>query len=167
MERECKRQRCGVAFRTIPEVEEWKEQYGVLREKYKFLVLDGPSRTGKSSYAATLASDARRFLAVDCSTAKEPAMRDFRRGFHEVVCWDDATPEMVLGVKRLAVASVDEVRLGQWATHLPSYKIWFHRIKLVVCSTMWRAMLEQLPSADKEWLNANSIYVCVDSALYE
>ena len=154
-------------FKVVPQVEQWKEQYNDLRDRYKFLVLDGPSRTGKSRFAGSLARDPARFLNIDCSSATEPDMRDFRRGQHDVVCWDEGSPEMVLRVKKLAQASVDEVRLGQSATNLVSYRIWFHRTMLVVCSNVWWVSLEQLRSADKEWLLANSVYVFVDSPLHE
>ena len=154
-------------FKVLPQVEEWKEQYNILRDRYKFLILDGPSRTGKSRYAGSMAGDPARFLNIDCSSATEPDMRDFRRGQHDVVCWDEGNPEMVLRVKKLAQASVDEVRLGQSATNMMSYRIWFHRTKLIICSNIWSAKLEQLRSADKEWLLANSVYVYVDSPLHE
>ena len=164
---ERKRRRRERAFRAIPEVEEWKEQYHEDRRRYKFLILDGPSCTGKSRYAAALASDATRFLNVDCSLSTEPDLRNFRRGLHNVVCWEGATPEMVLRVRKLAQASVDEVVLGQCCTSMSSYKLWFHRIKLVICSNEWGRLSEQLRSEDKEWFRLNSIYVRVDSPLYE
>ena len=157
MEPDRKRQRCQRPFKAIPEVEEWKEQYGELRDRYKFLALDGPSRAGKSRFAASLASHPRRFLKIDRSTAREPDVRDSRRGFHEVVCREEGSPEMVLRVKKLAQASVDEVWLGLAATNVMSYKLWFRRAKLVVCSNAWWLMLEQLRSADKKRLLRNSI----------
>ena len=167
LEVELELRRCQRPFKVLPLVEEWKQQYNDLRDRYKFLVLDGPSRTGKSRFAASLAKHPTQFLNIDCSSATEPDMRDFRRGLHDVVCWDEGNPEMVLRVKKLAQASVDEVRLGQSATNMMSYRIWFHRMKLVICSNVWSSMLQQLRSADKEWLVANSVYVWADSPLHE
>ena len=40
-------------FRAIPEVLQWLEQYTQTRDRYKFLVLGGPSRMGKTRYAAS------------------------------------------------------------------------------------------------------------------
>ena len=69
-------------------------------------------------------------------------------------------------VKKLAQASVDEVRLGQSATNMMSYVLWFHRTQLVVASNLWSALLPKLRSADKEWLEANSFYVYVSGPLH-
>ena len=153
-------------FKTIAMVEKWDQQYTELMDRYKFLVLDGKSRTGKSRFAANRTTP-EKFLNVDCSSATEPDMRCFDREKHDVVLWDEATPELVLRVKKLAQASIDEVRLGQSATNVNSYVVWFHRVKLIVASNVWAASLERCAMEDREWLNANSFYVWVDSPLHE
>ena len=153
-------------FRRIPLVEEWDQQYNEVLDRYKFLVLDGRSRTGKSRFAANRTSP-EKFLNVDCSSATQPDLRIFEREVHDVVLWDEATPELVLRVKKLAQASIDEVRLGQSATNVNSYVVWFHRIRLIVASNVWAVSLSQCSAADKDWLEANSFYVWVDAPLHE
>ena len=153
-------------FRKIDAVDQWLEQYTVLKDQYKFLVLDGKSGMGKTRFAANLAS-AERFLCIDCASATEPDLRSFDRDQHDVVLLDDARPEMILRMKRLAQASVDEVRLGQSATHVNSYAVWFHRVKLVVASNVWKSQLETCSPEDKAWLDMNSVYVFVDEPLHE
>ena len=76
-------------------------------------------------------------------------------------------PELVLRVKKLAQVSIDELRLGQSATNVNSYSIWFHRIKTVVVSNVWAAALACTTPEDREWLQANSVYVLVDGPLHE
>ena len=152
-------------FRKIKEVEEWDAQYLELQDRYKFLVLDGKSRTGKSRFAASRTSP-EKFLNVDCSSATEPDLRVFDREKHDVVLFDEATPGLVLRVKKLAQASIDEVRLGQSATNINSYVVWFHRVKLIVATNVWSASLERCSPEDQEWLKANSFYVWVDAPLH-
>jgi len=152
-------------FRKIKEVEEWDAQYLELQDRYKFLVLDGKSRTGKSRFAASRTSP-EKFLNVDCSSATEPDLRVFDREKHDVVLFDEATPELVLRVKKLAQASIDEVRLGQSATNINSYVVWFHRVKLIVATNVWSASLKRCSPEDQEWLKANSFYVWVDAPLH-
>ena len=152
-------------FKTIAAVEEWDRQYLKMLHRYKFLVLDGRSRTGKSRFAAERTTP-ERFLNVDCSSATEPDMRLFDRKLHDVVLWDEATPELVLRVKKLAQASIDEVRLGQSATNVNAYVVWFHRVKLIVATNVWAANLERCTQEDREWLTANSVYVLVESPLH-
>ena len=43
-----------VEFISIPEVELWKKQYPLALPRYQFLVLDGPSQTGKTRFAYSL-----------------------------------------------------------------------------------------------------------------
>ncbi len=43
-----------VAFKIIPEVEAWRRQFSTVKSRYLFLVLDGPSRTGKTRFAYSL-----------------------------------------------------------------------------------------------------------------
>lgn len=153
-------------FKTIPEVQEWLEQFKEVNDRYKFLVLDGKSQTGKTRFAANMTTP-DRFLNIDCSSATEPDLRSFVRGKHDVVLFDEGRPQLILRAKKLAQASVDEVRLGQSATNVNSYKLWFHRIKLVVASNVWASSLKQLDPVDSAWLTANSIYIFVDSPLHE
>ena len=108
-----------------------------------------------------------KFLSVDCASATEPDLRSFDREQHDVVCFDEAKPSMIIRVKKLAQASIDEVRLGQSATNVNSYVVWFHRIKLIVASNVWANRMKTLAPEDQEWLTANSVYVWVDGPFRE
>ena len=153
-------------FKRLEAVEEWDREYDEVKDRYKFLVLDGRSRTGKSRFAASRTLP-EKFLNIDCSSATEPDLRHFDRAKHNVVLWDEASPQLVLRVKKLAQASVDEVRLGQSATNVNSYVVWFHRIKLIVASNKWASEMRTLAAEDQEWLTMNSVYVWVDAPLHE
>ena len=51
---------------------------------------------------------------MDCSSATEPGLRGFDRAKHRVVWFDEASPELVRRVKKIAQASMGEARLA-WA----------------------------------------------------
>ena len=85
---------------------------------------------------------------------------------HDVVCFDEAKPSMIIRVKKLAQAGVDMARLGQSATNQVSYQVWFHRVKLVICANGWEVQLRDLPPEDVAWLKKNSVYVKVTEPLF-
>ena len=126
-------------FRTIEVLENWELQYLESLPRYKFLVLEGSDRTSYDFAANRTSPD--KFLTVVCSSSKEPDMRLYDPWIHEVVLWLGATPDLVLRVKTLAQASMQEVHLGRCATNVAEYVVWFHRVKLIVASDEWSANL--------------------------
>ena len=153
-------------FKKIDDVDTWLKQYAEIRDRYLFLVLDGDSQFGKTRFAANLTT-ADRFFLVDCSSATEPELRLFDRDQHDVVCFDEAKPSMIIRAKKLVQAGVDMARLGQSATNQVSYQVWFHRVKLVVCCNGWDEQVRKMPSEDAAWLKKNSVYVKVTEPLFE
>ena len=153
-------------FKTIEAVTTWLKQYEEIRDRYLFLVLDGESMYGKSRFAANLTMP-EKFLSVDCASATEPELRSFDREQHDVVCFDEAKPSMIIRVKKLAQAGVDPARLGQSATNQVSYQVWFHRVKLIICSNRWEQELRDVTREDVAWLGKNSVYVKVTAPLFE
>ena len=153
-------------FRVIPEVQRWLRSFDTIRDRYRFLVLDGPSQVGKTRYVGSLTSvDA--FLNVDCAGAVTPDLRSFRRSRHKLVLYDEAGPELVIHCKKLFQSSVDLVRLGSSATNMYCYTVWMHRVKQVVCSNKWQQECQALTLADRSWIEANSVYVYVDQPLWQ
>ena len=47
-----------IPFTVPPAVAEWKAQYGVEQLRYHFLVIYGPSKTGKTEFARSLFENA-------------------------------------------------------------------------------------------------------------
>ena len=85
----------------VPEVEAWKARYGrgVWRRK-KFLVLEGPSGTGKTEFVRRLYGPTRT-LELNCASLSTPNLRDYKPLEHKVVLWDEASPELVLTSTKL------------------------------------------------------------------
>ena len=153
-------------FRKIREVEEWLQHYDDIQDRYKFLVLDGPSQMGKTRFAASLTS-VEKFFYLDCSSCIMPDMRSFNRRHHELVLFDEIKATTVLSVKKLFQSSIDVVSLGSSQTNMNLYRIWAHRAKRICASNRWKAELTGLEAPDREWLDKNTVYIFVDRPLWE
>ena len=155
---------CG--FRHIAKVESWLEAFTVFRDRYDFLVMDGPSKMGKTRFVASMCFP-EQFLLLDCSRAETPDLKDFERDLHEIICFDEASANMVIQSKKVFQSGLDICKLATSATNVNAYSVLMHRKKLVVCSNKWMKQVNAMTSVeDKEWLFDNSVYVYIDSKLY-
>jgi hypothetical protein len=153
------------AFRLIPTVTEWLTSFGELRDRYRFLVLDGASGLGKTRLAANMTT-ADKFLLVDCASSTTPDLLDFQRCRHDVVLYDEAHVDMIIKNKKLFQSGIDIAKLASSATNNCAYSVWMHRVKQIVCSNVWEDELKLLPDGDRDWINKNSVYVKVTSPLW-
>ena len=88
------------AFKPQPAIDPWLAQYkGLAKERYQFLVLVGPSRTGKTCLARQLVCAPIETLELNCATGAKPDLRAFSRSSHKAILFDVATPTMVLQQK--------------------------------------------------------------------
>ena len=153
-------------FRRVPLVEEWLQQYQHDRDRYKFLVLDGPSQMGKTRFAASLMGP-EHFLCLDCCSAVVPDMRRFCRAQHQLILFDEIPTRTVLACKKLFQASIDVVSLGSSPTNNLLYNVWCHRVRMICASNSWTIELNACEPADRAWLQANSVLVSVAEPLWE
>ena len=152
-------------FKHIDVVSEWLAEFDVLRARYRFLILDGPSCVGKSQFACALASHGS-VCFCDCQSAQQPDLRSFRPLQDEVIVMDEAAPSLVIRNKRLFQAPAEWVQLGLSATNMYSYRQWVHRVKIVVCCNDWIAGLNSLSASEKKWIHDNSRYHFEDDKLW-
>ena len=152
-------------FKFLNVVAEWLTEFDSLQDRYHFLILDGPSRVGKSQYACSLAR-AGSVCFCDCQGATQPDLRTFRPRQDEVIVMDEAVPALVIRNKRLFQAPAEYVQLGLSATNMYSYRVWVHRVKIVVCCNDWIAGLNLLPASEREWIHHNSRYHYAATSLW-
>ena len=88
--------RKSLPFKPLqPLIETFLMQFEELDDRYKFLVLYGPSRTGKSRLARSLFGTDRT-LVVDILNAEHPNLKGYRRGRHRAILLDEMkSPEFV------------------------------------------------------------------------
>jgi len=146
-------------------VQTWRSQYLEEQERYRLLVLFGPSRTGKSRLARALFGD-ERTLVVDVQHAEHPDMRGYRRAHHRAVLFDEVqSPALISGNKKVLQAHADGAILGQSATQLFSYVVFLWRTPLMVTTNNWD--LAKLPAADRNWIEENCVAVAVDAPVWD
>lgn len=174
-----------VAFKTIEAVETWKQQYSTVKSRYAFLVLDGPSQTGKTRFAYSLSppptkevlAKASEGLSTHCSSRKcvyyadcsggLPDLRNFRREQHRVLVLDELHPTSAVLLKKIMQASNDVAILGASPTMQHAYRVNSYQTMIIVTTNTWAPGCATMQADDVEWLKANSVYVHVTSPLWK
>ena len=149
-------------FKKYSQVDVFMEQFQEIRARYKFLVLEGQSRTGKTFFAKWLLNNPDRVYETNCASCPEPDLRDFNALYHQVILFDEASPEMVIRQKKLFQGPPCFVEMGSSATNCHSYRVLVSGIRLVICSNGWsEAVCRMQSKADRDWLRENSFIVDV------
>ena len=152
--------------RSYPEVERFLEEHQVLKDRYKFLVLSGPSGMGKTQFVRNLCREENAILELNCAGSMDLDLKDFSRTQHDVVLFDEASPACVIKHKKLFQCPPCLVTLGQSATAMYTYKVWVHQKLFVVCANGWHEQMAKMPAADIEWLQKNSHVVMVSAPMW-
>ena len=155
---------CG--WEIPPEVRGWQVQYTTLLPRYKFLVLDGPSGTGKSTFARTLGPRDLRVCELNCAGSTLPSLRDFDWFQDGLILFDEIEPGVVAANRKLFQASNVTVQLGCSPTGMHEYEVFVHRTRMVCTSNHWDALLQQLSLEDRLWIQSNQTYVAVPKPLW-
>jgi hypothetical protein len=171
-------------FKVLQPVLAWATQYQRTLDRYLFLVLDGPSRTGKTRFAYSLLDQLVRtstpemslgtstppsrssIYYADCSGGL-PDLRGFKRSQHCLLILDEIAPKTAVYLKKSMQASNDDALLGSSPTMQHCYKLNTFRTAIVVTTNTWATGLCGMPVPDVDWLKANSVYVFVNEPLYE
>ena len=159
-------------FRRIGAVEEWRRQYlppeaggdGIPRLRFKFLVLCGPSRLGKSLFGASLFPPCHQCF---CLGQAEPDLRLYRDEYHKSICLEEIEPAMVLGNKLLFQSSDQIVSVAQSKCQQHAFSVFLYKVPLICMSNDWTRKMSELDVEAQEWLEANSVLVRVTEPLWE
>ena len=154
-------------FRTIAAVQEWQVQYADHRHRFKFLVLEGPSCTGKTQYARSLCPPGQRVFELNCAADQEPALQGFDPVQFGLVLFDECRPTTVAKQRKLFQAGIAEIQLGCSATNVHMYTVCMYRTRLVCCSNDWSTFLQAMPTSCREWVIQNSVHVMCLEPLWE
>ena len=151
-------------WKLIPRVQEWRDQYKDVRCRYKFLVLDGPSSTGKTRYALDQYGIGQ-MLYTDCSMGI-PNLREFNSDKHCAILFDELSPKAALMLKKCLQASNDTVQLGASPTMSHAYSLHLFKVAMVICCNNWQEQILSLTTSEVEWLTTNCFYIAVDGPLW-
>ena len=153
-------------FKEVPAATQFLAHLQVIRHRYKFLVLYGPSSTGKTSFVRMLTGKPEEVLEVNCASGQEPDLRTFSHFRHKIILFDEATPEMVLRQKKLFQAPNCFIQLGTSTTNCHAYTVFLSGTGLVVCANTWMERLRLLSPADQEWITTNSFVEHIAEPLF-
>ena len=149
-------------FRSFPVVDQFLAQFTEIRSRYRFLVIEGQSKTGKTVFTKWITGNPDRVFETNCACCPEPDLREFRSLFHDTILFDEAAPEMVISQKKLFQGPPCFVELGCSSTNCHSYKVLVSGTRLVICSNGWTEALEMMPKeSDRQWPVDNSFVVNV------
>ena len=130
------------------------------------MVLNGPSRMGKTVFARSLSEGDKECLEINCASGNEPDLRAYRIRQHDLLLFDEIEAPAVAKQRKLFQAPATEVQLGCSATNCHSYAVWVHRRKMVLATNNWETSLATLCKADREWIEANSVLLDVSAPMW-
>lgn len=135
-------------------------------DRYKFLVLRGASRTGKSTLARGLGQalglGSRPFVQT-VQSATAPDLRSYDPQRHDYIVFDNVNDmRFVLEYRAMFQANTDVHALGESRTGIYSYDVWIWRVPLVVTvdlSAKWQPQ--------DQWVQANCHEVVLTGPSWE
>ncbi len=152
--------RMAKPFVILAEVQLWERQYEADAFRFKFLVLEGPSRIGKTVYARmSLSPPGKGFYELNRAGGVDLDLRGVEPSRHGLIIFDEISPSQVLKQKKVFQAGPTEIQLGQSSTSVYGYSKFFYRVRMACCSSTWFWMLQKLPAKDQEWLEKNSVHI--------
>ena len=152
-------------LKRIAVVESWVEEHEALKWRYRFLVLSGPSMLGKTQFALGLACRSRG-LELNCSSGKEPDLRQYDPLDTDLVLFDEMPASAIIGQKKLMQCPPALVTLGTSGTNAFAYKVWVHQKLFVISTNTWHEDLKKMNKGERDWLVANSVLVDVTAPLW-
>ena len=142
------------------------EQFKEVAHRYKFLVLSGPSKVGKTAFARSVCDPGMETLEINCASGAEPDLRAYRLGRHGVLLFDEIVAEQVTAQRKLLHAQRAPVQMGCSATNCHSYDVFNWRKKLVLASNNWESSLAALGQPVQDWVMQNSIVLRVTEPMW-
>ena len=136
----------------------WMAQHPIDEPRYKFLVLRGASRTGKSTLARSLGQvcpfGGNPFVQT-VQSALAPDLRGYDEQLHSFIVFDNVNDmRFILDYKAMFQANNDLHTLGESKTGMYKYDVWLFRIPLVVTVDMSASW-----DSDEAWVRDNCIEV--------
>ena len=153
--------------KTYEKVQQFLRQFETPLHRYRFLVLSGPSRVGKTAFARSLCATGMEVLELNCASGKEPELRAYRLSKHDLILFDEIIASQVAEQRKLFQAQSAPVQLGCSATNCHSYGVFVWRKKMVLASNNWEESLKHLTVADREWVEANSMVLAVTEPMWQ
>ena len=134
------------------------------RRRYRVLVYDGPSRTGKSERAMHWFTEAKT-LRLNCQKVASPCMKEFLNGQYAAVVFEETTWAIMWENRQLFQAGPARVLLGQSQCNEHAYSVWVYAVPFIICSNeFWSGCRDAVA---KDWIEKNIYYQLWDTPTWQ
>ena len=160
---------CPFVAPTAPEVA-WLRQFATVDggcarplRRYKCLIYDGPSRTGKTERATNWFGP-EQTLTVNVQGVRSPCLKGFEAGGYRAICYEEAAWELLWENRQLLQSGLNPVLLGQSQCNEHCYWVNVFGVPQILTSNhFWNGC--QCDEA-RAWILANAYYVHVTAPLF-
>jgi hypothetical protein len=140
---------------------EWLSQYeakpsGQRLRRYKFLVYEGPSRSGKTERAIHWFSREKTLIVSSMNTTT-PSLRPWLCGRYQAIVFDEGSWELVAINRQLFQAGMNAVTLSQSQCNEHAYEVCLLGTPLMITSSNCWKDCEDAEARD--WIVANSYFI--------
>ena len=104
--------------------------------RFRFLVLEGKTKLGKTHLGKSLYGEENTFY-VNMQTCNEPDLRGWRYGRDKALLLDEISPEQVLAHKVMFQAGIDGVILGSSQCNQFAYWRFLYGVPIICCTNKW------------------------------
>lgn len=150
---------------VLAALQPWADQYSADQLRYKFLVLRGGSRTGKSTLAKSL-GDVYGWGSPYIQTvqgAPAPDLKEFDKESHGYILFDNVNDmQFVLDYRALVQSNNSVHTLGQSQTGMYAYRVWVYKVPIVMTvddSAVW--------NSHEPWIRENMFELVLRGPCYE
>lgn len=154
--------------KKYPAVDEWRQQYRPelfgLETRFKFLVLVGESRWGKTRFACSLWGLKRTFVS-QCQGVTQPCLTGYDPRMYDAIVLDEPDQKLVSHCKVLLQASLEGTELYQSPTQRFTRWVWLYQVPIIICTNKWIRDDDEGDIA--KWIRENQVCVEVNDYMYE
>ena len=136
------------------------------QHRKKCLVLQGPSRRGKTEFVRGL-FPLGAVLELNCAGLKDICLDGFECLQHRCILWDEASASLVSNNRKVFQHPLCMVDLGHSPTGQHVKRYFLANACSVITTNKWYEEVEKLAAGDREWLSANMIVLDVEQPLWE
>ena len=168
--RQCPSHQILRPFRPPTEEEiAWLEQFSTLGQpkaspllRFRPLIYDGPSRTGKSEKA--IAWFPEKSLVLNCQNVATPNLKDWLSGQYRALVCEECTWELMWNNRMLFQSGPRPVCIGQSACNEHAYSVCLWQTPIVLTSNaFWAGCGDE---SARDWITKNAFYVKVTEPLW-
>lgn len=140
------------------------ENFGVVA-RLKPLVLDGPTRFGKSTFAESLFGT-ENTIFINCQNTDIPPMQRYKKDWRKYSCivFEEVDHRMVCGNKLLFQGTRKLVDMGISPTEQHAYTVLVYFKAMVLCSNRF---FHGIDNEDRDYIMKNVYYYRVEDYLYQ